>query len=240
MPLLDNFHPPLSQERHWESFHASWANEIMATLNQGVLPPGYFAETQVHFGNRVEIDVATMEEAGQSPVSAGGNGGVAVADSTSTEVLIMPAVFPDSIEVQVFEESGGASVVGAIELVSPANKDRAEARLAYAAKCAACLQSKIGLIVIDVVTQGRANLRNELIALLKQNDALLFPSGPALYAAAYRPLRTETHGDIVEMRLAGLDIGATLPTLPLALRRGPVISIDFDFTYENARRRSNT
>ena len=25
MPLLDHFHPPLSDERHWESFHAAWA-----------------------------------------------------------------------------------------------------------------------------------------------------------------------------------------------------------------------
>jgi hypothetical protein len=24
MPLLDHFHPPLSTERHWESFYAAW------------------------------------------------------------------------------------------------------------------------------------------------------------------------------------------------------------------------
>src|ERR1700729_3893566 len=34
MPLLDHFHPPLSATRHWESFHASWATGIMATLNR--------------------------------------------------------------------------------------------------------------------------------------------------------------------------------------------------------------
>ena len=63
MPLLDHFHPPLSETRNWESFHTSWASEIMAALNQEILPPGYFAETQVHFGSRVEIDVATLHEA---------------------------------------------------------------------------------------------------------------------------------------------------------------------------------
>ena len=40
MPLLDHFHPPLKGARHWESFHGSWAYEMMGTLNSGVLPNG--------------------------------------------------------------------------------------------------------------------------------------------------------------------------------------------------------
>ena len=62
MPLLDHFHSPLSESRSWESFHTSWSSEIMAALNQEILPPGYFAETQVHFGSRLEVDVATLHE----------------------------------------------------------------------------------------------------------------------------------------------------------------------------------
>ena len=46
----------------------------------------------------------------------------------------MPAVFPDEIEVLVIHRSGGPTLVGAIELVSPANKDRPETRRAFAAK----------------------------------------------------------------------------------------------------------
>src|SRR5947209_19702392 len=109
MPLLDHFHPPLAAERDWESFHASWAGEIMATLNQGVLPPGYFAETQVHFGSRVEVDVATLDH-GAEPAAPGANGGVAVAAVTATDVLLMPAVFPDEIEVQIIQRSGGPTL----------------------------------------------------------------------------------------------------------------------------------
>src|SRR5438094_828242 len=47
MPLLDHFHPPLSRERHWESFHAAWIGSLADDLNRR-LPPGYFAEEQVH------------------------------------------------------------------------------------------------------------------------------------------------------------------------------------------------
>jgi hypothetical protein len=59
MPLLDHFHPPLSERRHWHAFHNSWATYISSQLN-AMLPEGYFAEANVQFG--VEIDVAAFEE----------------------------------------------------------------------------------------------------------------------------------------------------------------------------------
>src|SRR3954453_16131852 len=99
MPLLDHFHPPLSAIRHWESFHASWATGIMATLNRGVLPPGYFAETQVHIGSRVEVDVASFEDETSSVEPGESGGGVAVAKwAPPVATLVIPAVFPDEIE----------------------------------------------------------------------------------------------------------------------------------------------
>ena len=61
MPLLDHFHPPLSEERHWEGFHSKWANVLVDALNETLLPSGYFAEPHVHRGARVEIDAATFE-----------------------------------------------------------------------------------------------------------------------------------------------------------------------------------
>ncbi|HEX8199253.1 MAG TPA: hypothetical protein VF590_02110, partial [Isosphaeraceae bacterium] len=63
MPLLDHFHPPLSQRRHWENLHSAWASAIRQQLND-ILPPRYFAEVNVRLGSRVEIDVATFEEEG--------------------------------------------------------------------------------------------------------------------------------------------------------------------------------
>lgn len=49
MPLLDHFHPPLSQHRHWHAFHNAWATYIAEELNLN-LPRGYFAEPNVQFG----------------------------------------------------------------------------------------------------------------------------------------------------------------------------------------------
>src|ERR1700722_6302968 len=124
MPLRDHFHPPLSDLHPLESFHAAWATEIMRTLNRRVLPPGCFAAAQVHVGSRVEIDVATFEqEKGLTSVDAGGNGGGVAVQSWAPPAtsLIMPALFPDEIEVQVFRRTEGATLVAAIELISPGN-----------------------------------------------------------------------------------------------------------------------
>ncbi len=229
MPLRDHFHPPLATLRHWESFHATWATEIMRTLNRKVLPPGCFAEAQVHVGSRVEIDVATFEEA--QALSTGNGGGLAVETwAPPATSLVMPAIFPDAIEVQVFHNSGGATLVAAIELISPGNKDRSEARRAFTAKCASYLQQGIGLVIVDIVTERQTNLHHALIQFLEQPESFEFAGAQALYAVAYRPRRRET-GDGIELWLAPLTLGQPLPVLPLALRDVATVPLDLETTY---------
>jgi hypothetical protein len=235
---LDHFHPPLAPARHWEGFHALWLATMVEKLNGELLPERYFAEPQIHIGGRVEVDVATFDA---ESLAAPGDGATATLAapvwSPPATALEMPAVFPDDIEVQVFLDSGGATLVAAIELVSPGNKDRPETRRAFAAKCASYLQQGIGLIVVDTVTDRHANLHDELVDLLRQPDPFRFPGAPALYAAAYRPKRQAT-GDRIDLWLTPLAVGKALPLLPLALRGGPCLPIDFEATYTEARHRS--
>jgi hypothetical protein len=232
MPLRDHFRPPLAQVRHWESFHAAWATEIMRTLNRDVLPAGCFAEAQVHVGSRVEIDVATFEERhGSFTDLAERNGGVAVETWAPPQTsLVMPAVFPDEIEIHVFHSSGGPTLVAAIELVSPGNKDRPETHRAFIAKCASYLQQGIGLVIVDIVTERQANLHNEVIQFLQQSDRFEFPEKQTLYAVGYRPGRKKTGGQI-EIWLSPLALGQPLPVLPLALRGVTTVPVDLETTY---------
>ena len=233
MPLRDHFHPPLANLRHWESFHAIWTAEIVRTLNRSVLPPGCFAEAQVHVGSRVEIDVATFTgetSSSSGPSGVNGSGVAAVTWVVSAPPLVMPAIFPDEIEVQVFDTSGGATLVAALSLVSPGNKDRPEARRAFAAKCLNYLQQGIGLVIVDIVSERLANLHNELINLMEQPEGYELPGAPPLYAVAYRPTRRET-GDQIEMWPIPLAIGRTLPVMPLALRGVATVPVDLEATY---------
>ncbi len=237
MPLLDHVRPPLRGQRHWESFHSAWATAIMGRLNQQILPSRYVAEAQVHVGSRIEIDVATREHDVADHEAR--NGGVAVkAWAPPAASMTMPAVFPDEIEIQVIDFSAGPELVGAIELVSPGNKDRPETRRAFACKCASLLHQGVGLLVVDIVTNRLANLHDDLIELLHQEATFRFPESTGVYAVSYRPRREEQAGDRVEMWTNALAVGAPLPTMPLALRAGPTIPIELEATYSEARANS--
>lgn len=232
MPLQDHFHPPLAQRRHWESFHAAWATALADALNDGLLPPGYFAEELISIGGRVEIDVATWQE-------DGGNGAAAVATrvwAPPKPALTMPAVFPDTLQVQVYRTEGGPTLVASVELVSPANKDRPAHRRAFATKCASCLHQGNGLVVVDIVTSRRFNLHNELIDVLQQDDRYRMADDDVLYACAYRPVRRDERAEI-DIWPEPLTLGQALPTLPLALPGDVCVPLDLEATYADVCRR---
>lgn len=234
MPLLDHFHPPLSQRRHWESFHSAWATALVDALNEDLLPDGYFAEEMITVGGRVEIDVATWEE---SPDTNGN--GVAVAPKTwapPTPTVTMPVVFPDSFSVQIYRSEGGPTLVAAIELVSPANKDRDTHRQAFAVKCANYLHQGVGLVVIDIVTSRQFNLHNPIVQLVSQSSAYRMADDVFLYTVAYRPLTRENRAEI-DLWQQPLALARPLPTMPLALSGAELVPLDLETTYDGVCRR---
>src|SRR5579883_3232768 len=211
VPLLDHFHGSLSEQRHWQSFLAAWCCYLADDLNR-LLPERYFAEEYPHAGVVIEMDVSTFEK---STRSAGTEG-----RSTATfppqvwtppaATFTIPAVFADDFEVRVFSTEGGSALVAAIELVSPRNKDRVEARRAFAIKCASYLHQGVSLIVVDIVTERRANLHNELLGLLGADPAARQPDDVTLYAAAYRPVRRQEREEI-DLWPTHFALGGTLP-----------------------------
>jgi hypothetical protein len=240
MPLLDHFHPPLHPRRHWESFHATWSVCLADTLNERWLPEKYFAEVQTHANARVEIDVATYEETSSS-TGAPFDGStittlVTQAWSPPPATSTLPAVFPDTFEVRVFSADSGSALVAAIELISPRNKDRPEARRTFAINCANNLAQGISLILMDIVTNRQANLHNEIIRLMEAAEAYLYPEATSLYAVAYRPVLRLDREEI-DLWPVTLAVGDTLPVLPLRLKGDLFVPIDFEATYIDAARR---
>lgn len=224
MALQDHFHPPLSLRRHWHAFHNAWATYLAADLNRR-LPAGYFAEPNVQFG--VEIDVAAFDETVvlQDP----DNAGEMQAWQPSEPTLTVPfAHATDTVEILLFQQVDGPVLVGAIELISPANKDRPSHRDAFVAKCETYLQQGVGLVMVDVVTVRQADLHDDLLARL----AAVAPSGPeaGLYAVSYRTIERDgqTSVDIWRETLA---VGEALPTLPLWLRGALCLPVDLQATY---------
>ncbi|HKI34835.1 MAG TPA: DUF4058 family protein [Gemmataceae bacterium] len=240
MPLLDHYHAPLFPRNPWESFHSFWASSIGAYLNR-ILPRRYLAVIQTHLGPQVEADVAEFErspdaEDEQSPNGPGG--GVAIHTyAPPIATMVAPAVYPDDLEVQVRDERDDARLVAVIELVSPRNKDRPDARRAFAAKCAAYLQRGIGIVTADTVTTRQANMHNELVTLMQWEDRLQMPDEVWLAAMAYRPARRGGANEI-DIWPVPLTIGGPLPVLPLALLGTRAVPLDLEETYTEARQRA--
>jgi hypothetical protein len=234
MPLIDHFQPPLSNERRWESFHSSWATRIADALTERWLPPNYIAEENVHLGPSVEIDVGTVERESPTEGTKRAQGVATVSPALwapPAPDAVLPSAFPDTFEVQVICTDTGPKLVAAIELISPGNKDRLSERRAFAVKCASYLSQGVGVIIIDIVTNRRANLHNELLEVMQAPEALKLDTGCYLYAVAYRPLRREGK-DEIDIWRSRLGLGKPLPELPLGLRGDLVVPVEFESTYE--------
>jgi hypothetical protein len=233
MPLLDHFHPPLRTRRRWEGFHHAWAGTIVNQLNE-ILPRSYHAEASVHLGG-IEIDAATLVEPEDVDEPTNG-GGIAVALWAPPQPKqTVPLGFddPDVFEIRVYNETAGPHVVAAIELISPGNTDRPSDRRQFAAKCAAYLQAKISLVMVDVVTERSGDLHAELFDLLgiPANSEGLSSSG--LYAAAYR---TRMAKELLRLEYwhEPLDLGSGLPTLPLWVSPERCLPLDLERAYAAA------
>jgi hypothetical protein len=231
MPLLDHFRPPLSQRRHWDSFHGAWAEAIALSLNQSLLPPQYVAEARVKLGGRVKIDVGTF--AGNGPAASAASGGVAVWAPPKPALAPLAFQDPDLFEVQILSEEGGPRLVAAIELVSPANKDRPANRRMFAVKCASYLASGVSVIIVDVVTERSGNLQAEVLELLQVRLATPGQGAQDLYASAHRsvPLAEALQ---LETWAYALTLGGALPTVPLWLQPDLCLPLDLEVTYQAA------
>jgi hypothetical protein len=141
----------------------------------------------------------------------------------------------DSYEVRVYDTESGQRLVAAVELVSPANKDRADHRRAFIARCTALLQEGASVAIVDLVTTRSSNLYRELMEFLGQADSS-FPDGaPSLYAVALRRWNKEDRW-ILETWVNPLALGRPLPTLPLWLAEDLAVPLELEPSYEETCR----
>ena len=239
MPLRDHFRPPTDKAAPWEAVHGGWPMVIVQTLARR-LPRRYVAHPRVHLGAFAEIDVSAYEKNEPDLLHAdnGNGGGVATAvwappSPTLSVMTDLPA--QDEYEVRVYDTERAQRLVAAIELVSPANKDRPEHRRAFVAKCAALLQNQVSVTIVDLVTIRAFNLYAELLELIGQTDPALGAPPPAVYAVACRGTKQGTKPSDpwqLETWLHPLQVGKPLPSLPLWLADNYSIPLDLEESYE--------
>jgi Protein of unknown function (DUF4058) len=230
MPLLDHFNRPLNRTHPWRSFHGAWAMDMARLLNQGILPPGYYAVPLVDRDGPIEIDVAALRQ-DEASEPAG------VSTATQTWAPPVPGLsvavelpISDAIEVQVFADDGDPRLAAAVELVSPRNKDRPQARQTFAAKCVSYLQRGSSVVVVDTVTTRKADLNAAILSLLGVDAVAMPPS--SLSAVAYRAIGQMEETQQLQLWPAPLALGQLLPTLPLWIAADFSVPLDLEASYQ--------
>src|SRR5262249_30767136 len=166
--------PPVWNQASWEGFHGGWPMMMVLDLAPK-LPKGFAAEPRVHLGTYFEIDVCTFDKNGnrdwQSDPHPETNGGAATA-TLAPPAPTLTVDFPDQYvyEVLIFDQTRDRRLVAAVEIVSPANKDRAESRQLFIAKCANLLRNDVCVSVVDLVTVRRFNLYTQMVTLLGRTE----------------------------------------------------------------------
>lgn len=235
MPLRDHFHAPVNNKHRWDAVHGGWPMEIVRTLFD-LLPPGFVAEPQVYHLAPFEVDVSMIEEDDRPPEGgAGGRGTATLAASAPT--LTVPADLSelDEYEVRVYDVDRLRTLVAAIEIVSPANKDRPDTREQFVNKVAALLRQDVCVAIVDIVTTRDANLYAELLARLGRGDPALADS-PSLYAVTLRGRKPPKQRSLLDAWFFPLAIGQALPTIPLWLGPELRIELPLDPSYQEVCR----
>lgn len=206
-----------------------------------VLPDEFVAEPRVHLGTYFEIDVCAFEsdDLDRPRITRDGDsGGVATATWAPPE----PTLDVDTdlteqyeYEVLVFDESRGRQLVAAVEIVSPANKDRPENRQAFVSKCAGLLQKRVCVSIVDLVTTRHFNLYADLLELMHRSDPALAPTPPSTYAVTCRGHKVGIQPRFQTWAYP-LVVGQTLPTLPIWLTEDLWVSLDLESSYEETCR----
>jgi len=234
MPLLNHFQPPIFNKGSWEGFHGMWPALMVMDLCKS-LPEKYTAEPRVHLGKNFEVDVCTFDVEGRTEFES-----MSLGSETSTATWSPPEptltldLDPTEVyeyEVLIFDQERGRELVAAIELVSPANKDRPETRQAFISKCAVLLQKKICVSIVDLVTVKHFNLYCEVLDAFGQTDPAFTPNPPSTYAVTCRSHDLATRWRF-ESWAYPMVIGERLPVLPIWLDNDHAISLYLEISYQ--------
>lgn len=218
----------------FHAFHTAWITHLSEALNSGLLPSGYYAMPEQHAG-RLIADVLTLQAPlADVPAPATADGGVAVVDAPPrVRRKLSPA--PTSRarrRTLAIRHISGHRVIALVEIVSPANKDRAVHVAEFADKAETALWQGIHLLLVDLILPGIADPQGMHGAIWERFDDepyRLSPDEP-LTLASY------VAGPAPEAYLEHLAAGSPLTDMPLFLNPDRYINVPLEATYLTAWR----
>lgn len=217
----------------FHDFHTRWVTHLTEALNGGLLPSGYYAMAEQWVGRAV-ADVLTLDTGPGVGHPAHAQGGVAVAE-TPPRVRCRLSAPPSPRRLQrtvAVRHVSGHRVVAIVEIVSPANKDRAAHVADFADKAESVLRQTIHLVLVDLLPPGPYDPQGMHAAVWERFDdqPYILPPNEPLTVASY------VAGPSPEAYLEHLAAGSPLPEMPLFLNADRYINLPLEPTYLAAYR----
>jgi hypothetical protein len=221
----------------FHAFHVAWIPELSKALNSGLLPEGYYALPEQHAGRTI-ADVLTLHtppvivpEMYVPPLQSG-----CVAVAQAPPKVRKRETVEHSLLARrrtlAIRHVSGHRLVAMIQILSPANKDRAAVE-DFAANAVDALDAGVHLLLVDLFPPGKHDpegIHGEIRRKLEHDmEPYSPPAGEPLTFASY------STGPAVEVYLEYRGTGAaTLPDMPLFFQPEKFVTAPLNQTYHDA------
>ena len=221
----------------FHDFHCTWVPEIKNRLNEGILPPEYYAQVEQVMGE-MTADILTLRAepaSGKSDPDEGG-GLATVVVAVPPKVRFTAELEIDSYAARarrvVIRHSSDDHIVALIEVLSPGNKSSRTAFQTFVNKAAAALKQGCHLLLIDFLPPGPRDPEGIHGALWAElgDDSYVAPRDQPLTLASY------SSGPRKKAYVETLAVGALLTPMSLFLTAATYVSVPLEETYQAAYR----
>jgi hypothetical protein len=225
----------------YHDFHGDWIYAIRRVLNNGALPPGYYAMAD-QVTRTIGPDVLTLQartptEHQNVDQSQTHTGQFAVKDTPPRVRLIgaAPARPPRFRQRRVtIRHSSSDRIIAIIELVSPGNKSSTHAVQKFCHKVVQAVDAGIHVLIIDPFPPGKRdpNGIHGVIWPELGGDAYLHPPVAPLTLVSYES--PDAAGGEPRFYIEPLAVGNPLAEMPLFLEPGYYINVPLERSYQDA------
>lgn len=217
----------------FHDFHHEWISTVKQVLNDGLLPPDYYAMADqiTGAGNPDVLGLQRVRPAAATPPRAGGGVLLATAAPRVTYHDQQPARRqPARRTKRVAVRHVSGNRVALVEIVSPGNKSGPGKLRPFVRKLKGFVEDGIHLLVLDVHPPGRRDPQglHPLVWSAFHRTPFALPPDRPLTLAAYNA------GPPAQAFVTPVGVGALLPEMPLFLTPDVYVNVPLERSYQMA------
>lgn len=222
----------------FHAFHLAWIAAIQDVLNNGRLPPEYYAlaeQVAGPFGPDVLTLQAGNGHAAPDLLPSGQAGSIAVATAAPRVRFTARSEMDEYVSKQrtlVIRHASDDRVIALLEIVSPGNKASRHALRSFVEKATEALYRGYHLLLLDLFPPGPRDPQGIHGAVWAELEDAPFalPADQPLTLAAY------SAGTVKTAYIEPVAVGDALPEMPLFLEPEAYVNVPLEATYQSAWR----